>query len=167
MHLDGVGRSLRELGCLAAEREGKRENMCMCDRVSERKRRVERNSCKSGESSGDTARRRSKIRWNLGEKASAPEERPLQLVIRRFLPAFMRPFHAVFIGKVSPSVRPRERGGGKEEGGGGERKRKEKLAREVYSGTRASEPISRVCSSSSLHYDTLASRAHAAIFLSH
>lgn len=43
----------------------------------------------------------------------------------------MRPFHAVFIGKVPPSVRPRERGGGggKEEGGGGERKRKEKLAK--------------------------------------
>lgn len=66
--------------------------------------------------------RRSKIRWNLGEKASALEQRPPQLVIRRFLPAFMRPFHAVFIGKVSPSVRPRGRGGG---GGGGEREREE------------------------------------------
>lgn len=36
--------------------------------------------------------RHSKIRWNLAEKASAPEELPPQLVIRRFLLAFMRPF---------------------------------------------------------------------------
>lgn len=73
---------------------------CLTRTAGTEKRRSERNSCKSGESSGDMVRRLSKIRWNLGEKANAPEELPPQLVIRRFLPAFMRPFLAVFIGKI-------------------------------------------------------------------
>lgn len=73
---------------------------CLTRTAGAGKRRSERNSCKSGESSGDMARRLSKIRWNLGEKANAPEELAPQLVIRRFLPAFMRPCLAVFIGKI-------------------------------------------------------------------
>lgn len=81
---------------------------CLTRTAGAGKRRSERNSCKSGESSGDMARQLSKIRWNLGEKASAPEGLPPQLVIRRFLPAFMRPYLAVFIGKIfSPGTRSR------------------------------------------------------------
>lgn len=99
---------------------------CLTRTAGTEKRRSERNSCESGESSGDMVRQLSKIRWNLGEKANAPEELPPQLVIRRFLPAFMRPFLAVFIGKIfSPGTLSESRGAGQRR-----------------SGTRASEPIS-------------------------
>lgn len=99
---------------------------CLTRTVGAGKRRSERNSCKSRESSGDMVRQFSKIRWNLGEKVNAPEELPLQLVIRRFLPAFMRPFLAVFIGKIfSPGTISESRRAGQRR-----------------SGTRASEPIS-------------------------
>lgn len=69
---------------------------CLTRMVGVGKRRNERNSCKSRESSGDMVRQFSKIRWNLREKVNAPEELPPQLVIRRFLPAFMRPFLGIY-----------------------------------------------------------------------
>ena len=67
--------------------------------------------------SGDMVRQFSKIRWNLGEKVNAPEELPPQLVIRRFLLAFMRPFLAVFIGKIfSPTISESRRAGQRRSG---------------------------------------------------
>lgn len=108
LDLPPVSRNYRDISC-DDEARSVHHGECNLERltrtVGTRERRSERNSCKSGESSGDMARQLSKIRWNLEEKANAPEKLPPQLVIRRFLPAFMRPFLAVFIGKIfSPGI---------------------------------------------------------------
>lgn len=129
LDLPPVSRNYRDISCDDETRSvhhGECNLECLTRTADAGKRRSERNSCKSGESSGDMARQLSKIRWNLGEKANVPEVLPPQLVIRRFLPAFMRPFLAVFIGKIFSPGTPSE----------------SRRAGQRRSGTRASKPIS-------------------------